>query len=297
MDLKQLEAFLAIIEWGSFSEAAEKLYLTQPTVTGRIQALERSLNTELIDRSAKRITLTADGHRLQEYAKSMLRTRQRMLEEFSGRHSMPIRFGASSVPAACIVPELMSSYLSKEPSARFIVTQCDSQKIISQLQTGELDMGICGMRLNDDHFICETIYRDKMVLAAPYKSEYAELFNSGGIKQLIKEPYILRESGSGTRKETAAFLETIGTDESELNISVHADSLDMVRRCVVLGMGVSILSKKTVEDLEELKKIYTFDLSQDGVDRSYYLIRRKNGIKNTALRDFADFTCNFYNNV
>lgn len=142
MELKQLETFCAIVEWGSFSLAAEKLFLTQPTVSARIIALEKELGAELFDRSSKKLLLSEAGQTVYRSARNIVSSRDRLLNCFNRDDPAPIRIGASSVPADCLLPELIAGYKKNDPSARFCIRESDSAGIINMLKTGNVDIGI-----------------------------------------------------------------------------------------------------------------------------------------------------------
>ena len=295
MDFRQLEAFCAIAEWGNFSEAAKHLFITQPTISSHIQTLEQMLNTHLIDRSTKPVTFTEDGKHFYEYAKSLLRLREKVLREFNHTNQSVIRLGASSIPSVYILPELMAAYRDVVPDASFDVVQLDSNGILSQIQAGSLDIGITGIPITDDCFHCEPIYRDEMVLAVPVNAHYEKLCSqNASMERLLQEPYLLREDGSGTKKEAEQFLETLGLDGNSLNIVARINNLEAIKQSIIYGLGVSILSKKVTADLERDNRVIVFPLSNGGAYRSYYLIYRKSKIQNHPLWKFIEFVEHFY---
>jgi len=295
MDFRQLEAFCAIVEWGNFSEASKHLYISQPTVSSHIQTLEASLNASLIDRSTKPVTLTDDGHRFYEYAKSLLRLREKALREFNHTTIDIIRMGASSIPSAYILPEIISEYRKKLPEIFFDVIHSDSKGIIENLLSGCIDIGITGMPVNDEHFFCSPIYKDEMVLVTPATDYYKGLRdNNTTIEKLLMEPYIMREDGSGTKKEAEKFLETFGIDGNSLNNVAKINDLESIKQAIVYGLGVSILSYKAVGDLERDKRVIIYPLMNKGVYRNYYLIYRKSKIKNKQMWKFIQFVENYY---
>ena len=295
MDFRQLEAFCAIAEWGNFSEAAKHLFITQPTISSHIQTLEQMLNTHLIDRSTKPVTFTEDGKHFYEYAKSLLRLREKVLREFNHTNQSVIRLGASSIPSVYILPELMAAYRDVVPDASFDVVQLDSNGILSQIPAGSLDIGITGIPITDDCFHCEPIYRDEMVLAVPVNAHYEKLCRQkASMERLLQEPYLLREDGSGTKKEAEQFLETLGLDGNSLNIVARINNLEAIKQSIIYGLGVSILSKKVTADLERDNRVIVFPLSNGGAYRSYYLIYRKSKIQNHQLWKFIEFVEHFY---
>lgn len=294
MDFRQIEAFCAVVEWGSFSEAAKHLYITQPTISSHIRTLEKSLNTRLMERTTKSVTLTQEGQQFYEYAKSLLRLREKTLREFNKTTQNVIQFGASSIPSAYILPEILSAYHTKNSDLIFDVVQSDSKGILDRILSGSLDMGITGTPISNEHCYCRPIYRDEMVLATPYNDHYKHFLQKDSLEELLKEPYLMREDGSGTKKEADQFLETLGLDSTSLNVIARMNDLEAIKQSIIYGLGISILSKKVTKDLERDNRVLVFPLAQGGIYRNYYLIYRKNRIQNQQLWNFIQFVEGYY---
>lgn len=295
MDFRQLEAFCAVVEWGNFSEAAKQLYLTQPTISNHIRALEKELNTRLIDRTTKTMSLTADGQTFYEYAKNLLRLKEKALQEFRHTDLHHILLGASSIPSAYLLPELLSAYRQKDPQVRFDVMQADSAAILERIRGGVLNLGITGTPITEEPFCCIPIFQDEMVLATPTTAHYQKLKESRvPLEILLQEPFLMREDGSGTKKETEQFLETLGMNSSVLNIAARMNDLECIKQSIIYGLGISILSKKVTKDLERAGRIFTFPLKSGGVYRHYYLVYRKSVSYSQPIGDFLSFVQEYY---
>ena len=161
MDFRQLEAFCAIIECGSFSEAAKKLYITQPTISNHMRMLETELNTSLISRTTKTMTVTKDGQRFYKYARGMLDMRDKAVSDFSRSGSRRIHMGASSVPSGFILPEIMAKYKKLHPDAYFEIIQSDSIDIISNMKSEIIDAALAGTPCQDEAFECIPYFATK----------------------------------------------------------------------------------------------------------------------------------------
>ena len=295
MDFRQLEAFCAVVEWGSFSEAAKHLYITQPTISSHIRTLETELNVRLLERTTKSVAPSPEGRQFYEYAKSLLRLREKIMQEFNKTTRNVIQFGASSIPSAYILPELLSAYRRKNTSLQFDVVQSDSQGILDRILSGSLDMGITGSPVTNDSCHCKPIYRDEMVLVTPATAYYQKLRQENcPLRQLLTSPYLMREDGSGTKKEADQFLETLGPDSATLNVAARMNDLESIKQSIIYGLGVSILSKKVTRDLERDNRVLIFPLTQGGIYRNYYLIYRKNKIQNRQMWDFIQFVEGYY---
>jgi DNA-binding transcriptional LysR family regulator len=288
MDFRQLEAFCAIIDWGSFSEAAKRLYITQPTISNHLRMLEKELNTSLIKRTTKTLAITPDGRKFYEYAHNILSIRDKALSDFSRGSTHRIHIGVSSTPSICILPEIISEYKNLHADAYFEVFQTDSVGIINGLNSGTFDVGITGTPYSDEQFECISIYHDEMFLAMPDNEHYRTLYNAGDIDTLLMEPFILREKGSGTRRKTVSILESLGISESQLNISARMNDLNSVIAGITHGLGVSLLSKSVIDTINS-DKILSIPIDSENPEmfRDYYLIYKKT-VSDGYVTDFTD---------
>lgn len=277
MDMRQLEAFCAIVELKSFSAAAKQLYISQPTISNHLHNLEKELNVRLMDRTTKTVIPTNEGYRLYEYAKSILRLKKKAIAEFNDEDKPTIQLGASSIPSAYLLPGLVAGYLKIHNDVTFEIKQADSLVVIEQLKNGSIDIGITGSAYADDSLVCRPIYKDEMVLVTPATSRYMTYKNGRtSIKDILKNnPYIDREEGSGTKKRAEMYFETIKFDPDDLKIAARVNDLEAIKRFISCGMGVSILSKMVAADMEKSGNALTFRLGREGVYREYYLIYRK----------------------
>ena len=136
MELKQLEAFVAVVDYNSFSEAARHLFLTQPTVSAHVASLEKELDTKLISRTTKKLHVTPQGYDLYDSAVSMLKIRDHILNEFVGSHKQIIELGASTIPSSYVLPEVLSAFGQLNPDLYFHSELSDSMGIIQQVENG-----------------------------------------------------------------------------------------------------------------------------------------------------------------
>lgn len=305
MDFRQLEAFCAIIDCGSFSEAARKLYITQPTISNHLRMLEQELNTTLISRTTKSLTITPEGRRFYDYARSMLKIRNKALHDFNRTKSGRICLAASSVPAAFLMPQLISQYTGTHPEVSFELRREDSMEIINHVLAGMADAGITGAPYTDDELECIPLYQDPMVLVTPDNHRFQQLRReawlpgpsgkdpaSAGdwdLRELLVEPFIMREEGSATRRETLKYLQTQGLSEPQLNICATMNDVQAVLYGVAGGLGISVLSEAVIRK-EDALPVLVFPLEADGapVTRTYFLVFRKN-LTQPLVQDFLEF--------
>lgn len=295
MEFKQLEAFVAVVDYGSFSEAARKLYLTQPTISTHIRSLEEELHTRLIIRTTKKLTITPKGYQLYDSAVRMLDIRNNLFENFTGSKKQIIDLAASTIPSSYLLPELMAGFGRMYPDVYFHSWQTDSAGAISRVLDGSVDLALTGQNTGDDSCIFIPFCQDDMVIATPVNDHYLQLKERPvTFSDFLKDPIIIRERGSGTKKEMDIFLENAGIEPSSLNVVALMNDLESIKKSIVNGLGISILSARSAVDLKKTKQILLFPLEGTAHKRSFYIVCSKNRILKAHVRQFIQYVKNYY---
>ncbi len=295
MEFKQLEAFVAVVDYGSFSEAARKLYLTQPTISTHIRSLEEELHTRLIIRTTKKLTITPKGYQLYDSAVRMLDIRNNLFENFTGSKKQIIDLAASTIPSSYLLPELMAGFGRMYPDVYFHSWQTDSAGAISRVLDGSVDLALTGQNTGDDSCIFIPFCQDDMVIATPVNDHYLLLKERPvTFSDFLKDPIIIRERGSGTKKEMDIFLENAGIEPSSLNVVARMNDLESIKKSIVNGLGISILSARSAVDLKKTKQILLFPLEGTAHKRSFYIVCSKNRILKAHVRQFIQYVKNYY---
>ncbi len=298
MEFKQLEAFVAVVDYGSFSEAARRLYLTQPTISTHIRSLEEELHSRLILRTTKKTTVTTRGYQLYDSAVRMLEIRNNLLENFTGSQKHMIDLAASTIPSSYLLPELLAGFGTSHPDIYFHSIQTDSEEAIHRVLDGTVDLALVGQNTGDDSCIFTPFCQDTLVVAAPVTERYLKLKEkSAEFREFLHDPIIIREKGSGTKKEMDLFLEKIGVTPSELNVIARMNDLESIKKSIVNGLGISILSARSVIDLEKTKQILLFPLEESAHKRSFYIVYSKNRILKSHVRQFIHYVKEYYQTV
>lgn len=292
MNLKQLEAFVQVAESGSFSKAAKELYLTQPTISAHISALEKELNVRLFIRNTKEVELSEDGRVLYKYAREMVDLEYQVQEHFrigeeTGKRSITI--AASTIPAQYLLPDVLMLFKERYPQEKFKLIETDSTKVVTQIIEGAADIGFTGTVLEKKHCRYIPFYKDKLVIITPNTPKYQALKKqeSKGIQWLKKESIILREEGSGTRKEAEKQLKKAGVSINELNVIASIDNQETIKRSVRQGMGVSILSRLAAAEEVEIGQMLAFSIPEADEGRDINLVYNKNGHVGKMIERFV----------
>lgn len=257
MNLKQLEAFVQVSESGSFSKAAKELFLTQPTISAHISSLEKELNVRLFIRNTKEVSLSDDGKDLYRYAKQITDLEKAIEERFymdsdDGKHFITI--AASTIPAQYLLPKVLMCYRERYPKEQIKIMETDSSEVVTQVVDHIVDVGFTGTVLEKKHCKYIPFYKDELAVITPDTPEYRILKeqNRDDIDWIRRKPLILREEGSGTRKEAEKQLKNAGISMETLDIVASIANQETIKKSVKQGMGITVLSRLAAEDEDGL---------------------------------------------
>ena len=298
MNLKQLEAFVQVAEGGSFSKAAKELFLTQPTISSHISSLERELNARLFVRNTKEVSLSEDGIKLYKYAKQMLDL-QREIEVTFGMdeegESHAVTIAASTIPAQYLLPEVLTRFSERYPQEQIRIQETDSSKVVMQIVDHRVDIGFTGTVLEKKHCKYIPFYKDELVIITPNTPKYQELAqgNKEDISWIKKEHVIMREEGSGTRKEAELQLKGAGVKFAGLDIIASIENQETIKKSVRQGMG--ILSKLATADEVANGEILAFPIPNSDEGRDINLVYNKNYQMTRSAERFIKVVKEVYN--
>jgi DNA-binding transcriptional LysR family regulator len=238
-----------VAERGSFTAAGADLGVTQAAVSQRIAALERELRVSLFNRRAGRIALTDAGERLYDLTRKILALHEEARECLGGLTpsiSGDLPIAASSVPAECYLPALLSDFRKGFPEVHVRAAVGDSRSVMTEVARGLAAVGLVGQEAEKAGLVSEPIGTDTLVLILTPGHPLAGR-KSLTLKVLAREPLIVREPGSGTRSVLEKGLEQAGTSLDAMAVSLEMGSNAAIKDAVRRGLGVSFVSRSTVE--------------------------------------------------
>ena len=289
LNLKQLEVFCTVVEQGSFTAAADKLYLAQSTVSGHVAALEEDLGVPLLVRTGKRrIALTGEGRRVYAHARAILQSCEELSRELEEQVSRELTVAASSIPMQYILPRLLTDFASAAPDFRFTLRDGDSEEVHRAVLQGEANVGFVGAVLNNREFRYDIIAQDPLVLVTPDLPRFREMRAAGaaGNQILREEPLLFREGGSGTQIAGQRFLTENGISTEELNIVARIENSEALLRMVSCGLGCAVVSGLAAATNRGL---ISFPLVGKSTSRELYMIQPRDRRPTKAARSFIDF--------
>ncbi len=299
MEFNQLESFISVVKHNSFSYAAKELYITQPTVSNNIQNLEKELNTTLLNRTSKTISLTDAGEIFYKYAVELINIRDKakyMLSEHTNKLEGEIEITASSIPEQYILPYIIKDFTKIYPKISFSMTHKNSKEIIDDIMEGKLNFGIVGAKYHSDMLEYIDFFEDELALCVPNNNSYPLSEDDYmDMNALFSEKIILRKKGSGTRRLIEHKLSSLDIDLEDLNIVSQIDSNEMIKKMIELGLGISFISKIAVKNEIDLKLIKPLRIKGLELKRCFYFVYSKNRTLSPVVETFKDFLTDWKN--
>ena len=249
MDTRQLAAFCAVVERQSFSQAAERLGVTQPAVSQQVRALEERLGKRLLDRSGRRVEPTEAGLALYRGAQRLLSLEGQLLDELDaadgGELGGTLQVGASTGPGSTVVPVLLCEFQKNNPGVSVSLSISDTQSVVERVAERELELGVVGAARRHRGVTFEPFFRDDVVLACPPDHRFAG--RSITLEDLRKEPLIVMQEGAGVRQVLEDELRRAGTRLRELEPRLELGLQESARSAVAAGYGVTFISRAAIE--------------------------------------------------
>ena len=290
MDTRQLAAFCEVVERRSFSEAAARLGVTQPAVSQQVRALEQRLGTQLLDRSGRRVEPTEAGLRLYRGAQRMLALEEQLLDELA-EPDAPLRgtleIGASTGPAAIVLPLLLCEFQRANTELRVQLSVFDTQSVVELVADRRLELGIVGAARRHRSVTFEQFFRDEVILACPPGHSFAG--RSVGLDELSRGPLILMQRGAGVRQMVEDELRKSGRRLRDLDVPLELGLQESVRSAVQGGFGVGFISRRAVST--ELTAGTLAEARIRGLDlaRDIYIVRASGRAGSSAAQAFVAF--------
>ncbi|MCL2856482.1 MAG: selenium metabolism-associated LysR family transcriptional regulator [Oscillospiraceae bacterium] len=292
MDFKQIEAYVKVVEFASFSKAAEAIFLSQPSVSIYVSALEKELGQALINRTTKGVSPTLAGKIFYENAKEILALKHNTIERIrnlAGNLSGEISILASTVPSQYILPEILARFSKIYPDISFNVRQGDTLKVSRGIAAQEAEIGFSGGIIESDKCSFREFMSEEIIFIAPYQKEFLEPREHSLEELLYKHPFVSRESGSGTKSEYENFFASQGVDLSQVNSSASFDNTQSIINAVISGLGVSVVSEFAARAFIAQNMIVPLKLKAKLPQRKFCYVLKKNFSHSHLVDLFVEF--------
>jgi LysR family transcriptional regulator, transcriptional activator of the cysJI operon len=287
---RRLQVFHTVARLLSFTKAAETLHMTQPAVTFQIRQLEEHFNTRLFDRTHNRISLTAAGDRVFEYAEKIITLYGEMdsrVRELTGDVSGILIIGASTTIAEYVLPGLLGEFRLRYPDVNVRLSVSNSLGIVHLVENNSVDVGIVESPVSNKNLAVEVCWEDELMFICPPHHPMAKK-KVLPVQELVTLPYLCREEGSGTRDVISEYLTQNGIHLNEMNLCMEFGSPESIKSAVEAGLGVSIVSRATVGKELKLKTLVALPLVPALV-RPFSFVYQRQKFRLRAVEEFMNF--------
>jgi len=291
LDLRRLEIFVKVAELGSFSRAAERLFLTQPTVSEHVRALEDELGVQLLDRLGRGATPTRAGTLLLGYAQRMLalsRETTQAMAQLQGRVSGELVVGGSTIPGEYVLPALIGAFRAKYPDVSVSLRIGGSGEVQAWVEEGRVELGVVGAPPTARALEGRQLMADELVVVVAAGHPWATRATVS-LDDLKAEPMIVRERGSGSRETFERALEGVGLDLAAFRIVGEIASTQAIKQAVRAGVGVSIISRRAVVDECRAGLLACVKLRDITISRAFHLVTHRDRSRSPLAQAFLAF--------
>jgi DNA-binding transcriptional LysR family regulator len=280
LKIRALKTFLILAETGSFSKTAEKLDITQGTVSNHITSLENYFGkTELFhkgERAREGERLTQAGMMVLEIAREiveLLDNTKVEVERLKGAIAGTLKIATSTIPGEHILPKFIAMFKAKYPTVEFEMDLSDSGKSLEKLLAKETDLAAVGSLIGYEAEVDTfSIAEEQLVLIAPLDHDL-QSETAVDPKILVDSQFITREKTSGTRTETEKILKSLGISLKEFKSTLELGSTEAVITAVSEGYGISVISSIAAEKAENYIKIIPLKSVENNA-RNLFMVRR-----------------------
>jgi len=291
MEDHKLKVFCTVAETKSFSKASEIIHLTQPAVSLQIQALEELYETKLFDRSSSSVTLTKTGESLYKYAKEILSLyaeAEKNIGEMTGLVKGSVKIGASTTIGNYFLSSIIVDFKKTRPKIKIHMLVGNTTRIIEYINSGTIDFGIVEGDVTRQKIISEKLLADELCVIVPPFHAWAKKKDIS-ILELAKEPFIMREEGSGTRQVIERYLNANGITVPSMKIVLTLGSTEAIKQAVEGGMGVSIVSRWTARKEVKYGTLRLLSIKEEKMMRNFSLVFSKNLVPSHAVDEFLSY--------
>lgn len=287
---RRLQVFHTVARLLSFTKAAETLHMTQPAVTFQIRQLEEHFNTRLFDRTHNRISLTAAGQRVFDYAEKIIALYGEMdtrVRELTGDVSGILIIGASTTIAEYVLPGLLGEFQSRYKDVNVRLSVSNSLGIVHMVENNTVDVGIVESPVTNKNLAVEVCWHDELMFICPPSHPFAK---KGAVtpQDIVNLPFLCREEGSGTREVINEYFEGNKISPNDLNLCMEFGSPEAIKSAVEAGLGVSIVSRATVGKELKLKTLVALPL-EPVLKRPFSFVHQRQKFRLRAVDEFMNF--------
>jgi DNA-binding transcriptional LysR family regulator len=290
--IEKFKIFCAVAETRSFSKASKIVHITQPAVSLQIQAIEELFETKVFDRTGSSLRLTPAGDILYKHAREILKTYaslEKGIGKITGTIKGGVAIGASTTLGNHVLPDIIINFKKKHPKIKINLHIGNTRRIEDLLTSGFIDFGFVAGETSKNNIKIETIMPDELIFIVPPLHSWAKK-SVISVFETIKEPFILREEGSGTRQKVEEYFESHGIGIDKLHTVLVLGSNEAIKEAVKAGIGISVISRLAVQRELDEGKLKAVTPKEGKILRNLSLIFPQKAHHSHAVEEFIFFT-------
>lgn len=291
-DIDQLRVFFKVVQLGSFTKAAEELYLTQPAVSAQVAKLERRLKVRLIDRLGRSVFPTEAGRALYAHADeverlcSALQEAELALREAGDELAGKLAIGASTTISIYMLPPLLGEFKRRNPRVEFALDASISSQLMEQLLRNRYDFALLEGPVDGPGVEFEHFWYDELFLVVARDHPWAQGKDVVAIREVVGQPFISHRQGSGVQTAIQWEFQRHGV---EMRPSMTIDNIEVVKKAVESGLGISILSRLVVQQEVEAGSLVIVPVRSAVFTREFRIATLKGKYLSPTARAFLSF--------
>jgi len=297
MEIRQLRAFVAIAELGTFTAGAQRVHVTQAAISMQIRQLENELGARLFIRAPRRVMLTEAGEQLLQRARQILRDHDAALDEvaeLAGAERGRLRIGsASAMVTTDVLPKLLKEVRGRHPGAEVMVTSGTSEVLVQQILAGELDVAFVSLPVEARGINTERLSQDQLVAVASPRHRLAKQRTISAYT-LAGEKLILGERGGNTRRLIDLFFAQAGVT---LHVSMELSRQAAIRRMVEEDMGVGIVPLQTVSEAVDKGRLVRWWIEGAQINWELGVARLTGGYESPIVLTFITLARDYFSDA
>lgn len=288
MDMRRLEIFYLVAGKGGFTRAAEALSLTQPTVSAAVQLLEDELETRLLNRHGREVSLTATGQRLYQYAEKIFSLRQKACSELKAMQAGgmgELLLGGSTIPGTYLLPSLVARFRQRYPALRTQLQIAGSGLIVEALKQQRIELALVGGKISERAVEEIPCFGDELCVIVPAGHPWAAR-QSVVYEELVQLPLLLREPGSSSRKALEERLQACGLKIGQGGVAAEVGGNEALKQGVLAGLGVAVISRLAVAEEVKRGALAALFFAGEPLRRTFCLLHLKSHALSPAAQEF-----------
>jgi DNA-binding transcriptional LysR family regulator len=284
MNLHHLRLFAAVVNHGGFTKAAESLRLSQPAISKSLNELERQLNLVLIDRGGRSIKLTDAGQTLYARARELFGVEwiaEQELREIRGLKRGILRIGASTTIATYMLPPFLGRFHLRHPRIRIRASSANTRTVLRMLLESRVDVALVEGPVSHSRVEVQPWREDELVVICHPEHQLLAR-NDVDVEMLVREQFIVREPGSGTRDVSARALALHG---ARLSNTMRVGGTEAIKQAVAAGLGLAFVSRAAAADQLALGKIAVVLVNGLSIRRALAQIKLRGRVTSASARE------------